>query len=246
MTATQVLANHAVAEKIRGVLTACRYILSPCQYARRVVRTIASVTHSQYAVWLNYPAGPESLVAETDGFCWRARVLSLCEAVPRLSNELDSKAGIHSIAAAPIMFRSSITGVLAVANGALPYTSDDLYFLEELGRAAVLEHEGLERAETLGLASPRQRTADLVHGLRQPLGILEACAFYLDLILPAGHGPARDQVAEMQRQLVRASAILDESFQTYPCRVSGPDLATMEPAENESRVLTNSAMSMVT
>src|SRR5690242_4395904 len=117
MTATQVLANHAIAEKIRGVLTACRYIFSPCEYARRVVRTIASVTHSQYAVWLNWPAGPESVVAETDGFCSRARIPSLCEAVPRLSNDLDPTAGVRSIAAAPIMFRSSITGVLAVFNG---------------------------------------------------------------------------------------------------------------------------------
>src|SRR5215471_10747563 len=129
MIATQVLANHAVSEKIRDALAACRHILSPCEYARRAVRTIASVTHSQYAVWLNWPAGPESLVAETDGFCSRDRILPLCEAVPRLSNDLDSKEGVHSIAAVPIMFRSSITGVLAVANGALPYTSDDLDFL---------------------------------------------------------------------------------------------------------------------
>jgi GAF domain-containing protein len=246
MSATQPLKHHAVAEKIRDVLSACRHILSPRGYALRVVGTIASVTHSQYALWLNWPAGPESLVAETAGFPWRARVFSLCEAVPRLSNHLEPGAGVHSIAAAPIMFRSSIIGVLAVVNGALPYTPADLDLLSGIGRSALLEHESLERAEALGVTSPRQQTADLVHGLRQPLGVLEACAFYLDLILPAGEDRAREQVAEMQRQLVRASGILDESSQVYAPCAPGTGLTDPEPGEAESRVLTNSAMSMVT
>jgi GAF domain-containing protein len=246
MSATRFLAHHAVAEKVRNVLSACRYIFTPRDYARRVVGTVATVTQSQYAVWLNWPAGPESLVAETEGFAWQARVLSLCEGVPRLSNDLEPGDGVYSIAAAPVMFRSSITGVLAVANGAILYTPADLQFLEAIGRAAVLEHESLERAETLGLANPRQRDVDLVHGLRQPLGILEACTYYLELILAAGEDRARDQLAEMQTQLVRASSILDKSLQGHAPCFSGPGLAETEAAETASRFLTNSAMSMVT
>ena len=211
-----------------------------------VAGTIASVTHSEYAVWLNWPLGPESLVAETEGFRWQARCLSLCDCVPRLSNDLDPADGVRSMAAAPIMFRSSVTGVLAVVNGAHPTHPPTFDLLNEIGRTAVLEHESLERAEALGLTCPRQRTADLVHGLRQPLGILEACAFYLDLVLPVSQNKAREQLAEMQRQLVRASGILDESAQDYALRDSDPGFEATEPAEEESRVRTNSAMSMVT
>ena len=243
MPATQVFAHPVVAEMIRNVLSTCRCTLTSREYPHRLVETIASVTHSQYAVWLNWP-GRHCVVAETEGFPWRNRVLSLCECVPRLSGHAGED--VHSIAASPIMFRSSITGVLAIANGALPYTTADLHFLDEIGRSAVLDYESLERAEALGIASPRQKTVDLVHKLRQPLGVLEACAFYLDLILPAGEDKARNQLVDMQRQLHRASGILDESLQIYPPCDPGPGLEAPEPTEAESRVFTKSAMSIVT
>jgi signal transduction histidine kinase len=246
MHATKVLAHPAVAERTREVLSACQYASTPGDYARRVVETLASVTDSEYAIWLNWPAGPESVVAETQGFPFRSRVLALCDYAPCRCTKLDPRDGVHSIAVAPIMFRSSITGVLAVVNGALPYTPSDLNLLRDVGRTAVLEYEMLERAEALGVATPRQRTADLVHELRQPLGILEACAFYLELVLPASEARAREQLAEMQRQLNRASGILDEGTRVYPRCNSVPVFEEPEPDEEESRILTNSAMSMVT
>jgi signal transduction histidine kinase len=246
MHATKVLAHPAVAERTREVLSACQYASTPGDYARRVVETLASVTDSEYAIWLNWPAGPESVVAETQGFPFRSRVLALCDYAPCRCTKLDPRDGVHSIAVAPIMFRSSITGVLAVVNGVLPYTPSDLNLLRDVGRTAVLEYEMLERAEALGVATPRQRTADLVHELRQPLGILEACAFYLELVLPASEARAREQLAEMQRQLNRASGILDEGTRVYPRCNSVPVFEEPEPDEEESRILTNSAMSMVT
>jgi signal transduction histidine kinase len=163
-----------------------------------------------------------------------------------LSNDLDPQNGLYSVLAAPILFRSSITGVLAVANGARPYTSADLDLLQQTARIAVLEHETLQHTEALGLDSPRQRTANLVHKLRQPLGVLEACAFYLDLIIPAGESKPREQLAQMQRQINRASVILDESSRVHPPCSSDRLLDVAEPAEDESLILTNSAMSMVT
>jgi signal transduction histidine kinase len=246
MHATKVLAHPAVAERTREVLSACQYASTPGDYARRVVETLASVTDSEYAIWLNWPAGPESVVAETQGFPFRSRVLALCDYAPCRCTKLDPRDGVHSIAVAPIMFRSSITGVLAVVNGALPYTPSDLNLLRDVGRTAVLEYEMLERAEALGVATPRQRTADLVHELRQPLGILEACAFYLELVLPASEARAREQLAEMQRQLNRASGILDEGTRVYPRCNSVPVFEEPEPDEEEILILTNSATSMVT
>ena len=88
--------------------------------------------------------------------------------------------------------------------------------------------------------------ADLTHSLRQPLGILEACAFLLDMSLPATETRARDQLAEMFRQLDRASGILDKSTIAYTARGSRTCEDATEPVESDSRVLTNSAMSMVT
>jgi signal transduction histidine kinase len=246
MHATKVLAHHAVAERTREVLSACQYASTPGDYARRLMETLAGVTNSEYAVWLNWPAGPESVVAETQDFPFRSRVLALCDYAPRRSTKLDPRDGLHSIAVAPVMFRSSITGVLAVANGALPYTPCDLNLLRDVGRTAVLEYEILERAEALGVATPRQRTADVLHQLRQPLGILEACAFYIDLVLPPSEAKAREQVAEMQRQLDRASGILDEATQAYPRCNSVPVFEEPEPDEEEILILTNSATSMVT
>src|SRR5207248_7119423 len=138
MDATQVLAHPAVAEKIQNVLAVCQHALTSREYARRLVETIAEVTQSQYAVWLNFPADPDSLVAETRGFSPWSGVLSLCGCVPRLSNHLDAAYGVHSSIAAPVMFRSSISGVLAVANSARPYTPADLELLAQIGRPAFL------------------------------------------------------------------------------------------------------------
>jgi GAF domain-containing protein len=245
MHGTHLLTHIAVAEKTRNVLSACRQTLTSGDYARRLVDTIAEVTQSLYAVWLNWPAGPDSLVAETQEVSLRSRVLSLCACIPRLSNDRDADDGVRSIIAAPVMFRSTLQGILAVANSARPYTAADLEFLTEVGRTALLDYENLARAEALGLASPRQKIADLVHGLRQPLGILEACAVYIDLVLPAGEARAREQLAEIQRQLDRASGILDKSAQLYQPYNCDPGFEDAEPGE-ESRILTKSAMSMVT
>jgi signal transduction histidine kinase len=246
MHATKVLVRHAVAERTREVLSACQYASTPGDYARRLVETLANITSSECAIWLNWPVSPESVVAETQGFPFRRRVLALCDYAPRRCTKLDPRDGVHSIAVAPILFRSSITGVLAVANGAKPYTPCDLNLLRDVGSMAVLEYETLERAEALGVATPRQRTADFVHELRQPLGVLEACAYYLDLVLPASESRAREQLAEIKKQLDRAGGILDKGSRVYPRCNSVPVFEEPEPDDEESLPLTNSAMSMVT
>ncbi len=194
---------------------------------------------------MNWPVSPGCVVAETGAFNPLGRFLIANQRLPFLANDYNLPDGIRAVAAVPIRFRSLIVGVLAVANGDEPYTQSDLDLLEGIGRAGVAEYERRLSAETWGLTDD-QHLADMIHGLRQPLGIIEACAFLLDQSLPAGETRAREQLAEMLRQLDRASGILDRSTPGYaPCgsRLSADDT---EPDESDSRVFTNSAMSMVT
>jgi len=52
----------------------------------------------------------------------------------------------------------------------------------------------------------------LTHDLRQPLSIIEACADYLDLILPAEDLRAREQITVVRRQVADANRILGEAL----------------------------------
>ena len=250
MTATQVLTPDTVAADIRNVLNACRRSCNAADYARRLVQALADFTHSQHAVWLNWPANSGCVVAGTGGLNPLDRFLMANLRLPLLANDCNLPHGIRAVAAAPIRFRSLVAGVLAVAKGdeplrEQPYRQSDLDLLEGIGRAALAEYESRLSAEALGLTDD-QRLADTVHSLRQPLGIIEACAFVLDLSLPAGETRAHEQLAEMRRQLERASGILDRTTAGYtPCE-SRPRADETEPEESESRVFTNSAMSMVT
>src|SRR5437764_9934519 len=123
-----------VAHKIRSVLSACRQHNNPANYAYRLVCSLADVTHSQYAVWLNWPPGPDSVIAQTDGVNPLGRCLVFNQRLPLLVNDADSSDGIRSIAAAPVHFRDTLVGALGIANGAVPYTPRELDLFAALGR----------------------------------------------------------------------------------------------------------------
>lgn len=53
--------------------------------------------------------------------------------------------------------------------------------------------------------------ADLIHSLRQPLGAIEACAFYLSLVLPEDDPKWREQVETIEQQVAEAGRILAEA-----------------------------------
>lgn len=55
------------------------------------------------------------------------------------------------------------------------------------------------------------RLADLIHSLRQPLGTIEACAFYLSLVLPEDDPKCREQVERIEQQVAEAGRILMEA-----------------------------------
>lgn len=53
--------------------------------------------------------------------------------------------------------------------------------------------------------------ADLIHSLRQPLSTIEACAFYLSLVLPGDDAKCREQVERIEQQVAEAGRILMEA-----------------------------------
>jgi K+-sensing histidine kinase KdpD len=52
----------------------------------------------------------------------------------------------------------------------------------------------------------------LVHDLRQPLSVIDACADYLNLVLPANDRRARQQLELLQEQIGEANRILHEAL----------------------------------
>ena len=54
--------------------------------------------------------------------------------------------------------------------------------------------------------------SSLVHDLRQPLSVIEACADYLDLILPASDPRTRQQLELLQQQIGDANRIMHEAL----------------------------------
>jgi signal transduction histidine kinase len=233
MFATQVLLRPSATEEIRSVLGACQYAPSARDYALQLVRALAAATDSPCAIWLNWPPHPTDVVAQT-GDASAGALSALCDCAPLAANDLADGSGLHSIAAAPMMFRSSVAGVLAVANRAHAYTTADLALLAQIGRTAVLEFETRVHAEELKLQTMARRVADLAHELRQPLSILEACACLLELVLEPVDPRAREHLDEMHHQLDLAGCSIEQTLRGYAPRLES------------SRACAKSAISMVT
>ena len=246
MSAIQAHDSPFIAETIQTVASVCSYHTNSLEYARQLVQALAVVTDSEYAVWLNWPASPDCVVAESDYRGCLSRCLMREAHFPLLSNEWSASGEITSVAAAPIRFRNFVVGVLALANSSRPYVASDLTMLEEVGAIGIAEYESRRRKEALRVPDTRSSLPELVHGLRQPLGILEACAFLLDTSLAPGETRAREHLGLMRRQLERASGILQEISAVYTPRRSRPCDDEKEPGVGDNLVRTNSAMSMVT
>jgi signal transduction histidine kinase len=58
-------------------------------------------------------------------------------------------------------------------------------------------------------SSPEERLLDFIHELRQPLSSIEAIAYYLEMTLPAEQVQARGHMAQLQRLVAEASAVLE-------------------------------------
>ena len=54
--------------------------------------------------------------------------------------------------------------------------------------------------------------SSIVHDLRQPLSVIEACADYLDLVLPASDRRSRGQLELLQQQVGEANRVMHEAL----------------------------------
>jgi len=66
----------------------------------------------------------------------------------------------------------------------------------------------------------------LVHDLRQPLSVVEACADYLDLVLPAADCRSRQQLELLQQQVRDANRIMHEALLKLHFREAARDPLT--------------------
>jgi signal transduction histidine kinase len=90
----------------------------------------------------------------------------------------------------------------------------------------------------LTLAPDISMMSGLVHDLRQPLSVIDACADYLNLVLPPNDRRARQQLELLQQQVGEANRILHEALLNLHY--------TDAPAAADNRSSTNAASSAVT
>ena len=76
----------------------------------------------------------------------------------------------------------------------------------------------------------------LVHDLRQPLSVIDACADYLNLVLPPNDQRTREQLGLLQQQVGEANRILHEALL---------NLHYTDAPAAESRASTNAASAAV-
>ena len=86
--------------------------------------------------------------------------------------------------------------------------------------------------------------SSLVHDLRQPLSVIDACADYLNLVLPATDPRVRQQLELLQQQVGEASRIMHEAL--LKLHYTDAPLAPAEAPGASSRSLTNAASAAVT
>ena len=84
--------------------------------------------------------------------------------------------------------------------------------------------------------------AQLAHDLRQPLSIIETCAYLIETRLPDADGLTREQLELVLAQIEEISRLLD---QTLRASQEGERHLEQEDAAS-SRSLTNAAMAAVT
>jgi len=84
----------------------------------------------------------------------------------------------------------------------------------------------------------------LVHDLRQPLSVIDACADYLNLVLPATDCRARQHLELLQEQVGEASRIMHEAL--LKLHYADTPAEPVEAPDASSRSLTNAASAAVT
>lgn len=226
------------AKDLRFLLVSCHRAATSRQYASELVERLARESGSPICIWLDYARGsfvPVAWTPAAEPHLPEARIR--CTLEPCANNEAAPESALRSMASVPLYFRSCPAGVLVLANRPEGYTRADLEPLLETGRMALLEYEDRRQAEESGLESAFQTGDDtlaaFVHQLRQPLSIIDTCAYFLNMILPDSPDKALAQVSVLQEQVASADRILADAVQSlHPCAESRsltkPEIAAVQ------------------
>lgn len=214
---------------VRPLLVSCHCASTARQYASNLVTQLAQQFASPVCIWLNYTGGRFEPVAWTQSAEPHLQEAVLrCTLEPCLVIEAGPGNALGSLISVPMLFRSLPAGVLMLANRPDGYAQADLEPLLETARIALVEYENRRLAGDAGLncAPGENNMALFVHKLRQPLSIIDTCAFFLDMILPETPGKARAQIAVLQEQVAVADRILTEAVQSPSAApLAGPSAA---------------------
>ncbi|MCL5743622.1 MAG: hypothetical protein M1541_06810 [Acidobacteria bacterium] len=208
---------------LRSLLVSCHRASTARQYASDLVAQLAQQSASPVCIWMNYSGGRLEAVAWTQNAePYLREAILRCTLEPCVENEAAPGNALRSLISVPMLFRSVPAGVLALANRPDGYTQADLEPLLETARIALVEYEDRRLSGDAGLncAPGENSLASFVHKLRQPLSIIDTCAFFLDMVLPESPEKVRAQIAVMQEQVAVADRILTEAVQ--PPSAAGP------------------------
>ena len=98
------------------------------------------------------------------------------------------------------------------------------------GTAAAFDQTAAQLEDTTGAAPQPRILRSLAHELRQPLGSIEATAYYLDLVLPHGDQRARDHVTRLHDFVGQCSWMLACALELTNDRPLQPVLLNLEAA----------------
>lgn len=217
----------------RAVLLGCQTACHADDFTEKLLTSLAAVFDAPYCMWtdaregglvpLAFTPGAEKALPET--LPWAARAM-------REGPVTDGR-----VAAAPMRFRSQTAGVLVTVRPPGGLDHEHLNALTVVGRAAVARYEQLQLAEELALApgpDPSGVLGCLIHELSQPLSVIGAAAFYLNMVLPRSEEKLRLHLEKLEEQVDIAARVLQNASRS---------VRPWPPKAAESRSLTNAASS---
>lgn len=192
----------SVREIVQQVLLSVQHARSASEYAARFTWEMARCTGSSYCIWA---AGePIRAIALSPG------------AEPLLSFALDlARDRLNGALAAPAGVTAALLTLCGTPAGVLIADSaGKSALLEAAGAIATAQYAALLAMEACGVEAPasQRNLAELAHDVRQPLGIIDAYAFFLEEDLPDG-SEGRRKIACIRQQVQLADEILTAAYQ---------------------------------
>jgi hypothetical protein len=235
------LAHIAVPAMAETVLLACHRAGTAADFGRELVAHAAQVAEAGCCIWADWSAGNLSPLFFTPGaekfldvaLGLAARVV---DSGPIRLDGLIAQAGIDSFAAAPVRFRSQVAGVLAICNRDGGFTDEHLESLAVLGRIGLARYEHMRLAEDFRLRQAGEEracrlVADLAHDLSQPLSVIAAAVFCMDMIVSSRNHQVRQYLEKVEEQVEVAGHLLQNVSRSLQISALGSALSDSEARE---------------